>query len=42
MAKFIVGLLLGVGLTLVFYETYPDGIAEAAHDISQLIAANTP
>jgi hypothetical protein len=42
MARFVVGLIVGIGLTLMFQDLYPGGFEEVGRHLSRFIEANTP
>jgi hypothetical protein len=42
MAKFCIGLLSGVLLTLLFFETFPGGAAQGIAAVGQTVKTSTP
>lgn len=42
MTRFVVGLLAGIGLMLIFQDLYPGGIEEVGRNVNRFIEANTP
>lgn len=42
MTRFLLGIVVGIILTLLFFEIYPGGIDEASNDLNRAIAAHAP
>jgi hypothetical protein len=42
MTRFVVGMLAGIGLILIFQDLFPGGIEEVGRDVNRFVEANTP
>jgi hypothetical protein len=42
MAKFFIGVLFGIAITMLFFENFPGGIQEAVGSAKRAIQAYTP